>query len=110
MRRVMKALIMTAVAAAISAPAIARAEGYVSPWAGVQFGSDVQNGRGSFGVHAGGMGAGIIGGGVGVGLRPRLFGTENRFWNKTVVDGMGHVLGGAASGGGPRRARRAEAC
>src|SRR2546430_16851419 len=92
MRRVMKALIMTAVAAAISTPAIARAEGYVSPWAGVQFGSDVQNGRGSFGVHAGGMGAGIIGGEFSFGFSPSFFGTKTDFGNNTVLDAMGNVI------------------
>ena len=72
MRRVMKALILTAIVG-VAAPSQARAEGYVSPWAGVNFASgldSIDNGRGAFGVNAGGMGAGIIGGEVSFGYSP----------------------------------------
>ena len=101
MRRVMKALILTAAVAAITAPAQARAEGYVSPWAGVNFGNNdrVSNGRASFGVNAGGMGAGIIGGEVGFGYSPSFFGTTNDFGNNTVIDFMGNVIVGVPIGG-----------
>jgi len=95
----MKALILMAVVAAISAPAIARAEGYVSPWAGVQFGSSVQEGRGSFGVNAGGMGSGVIGGEFGFGFSPSFFGTKTDFGNNTVLDVMGNVIVGVPIGG-----------
>ena len=65
MRRVLKVLILTAALAVTLAPALAHAEGYVSPWvaanAGTRFG-DFDNGRAGFGVDAGGMGKGIIGG------------------------------------------------
>ena len=92
MRGVIKLLIITATVAVICTPTNARAEGYVSPWAGVQFGSDVQSGRGGFGVQAGGMGAGVIGGEIGFGLSPSFFGTQNDFGNNTVLDVMGNVL------------------
>jgi opacity protein-like surface antigen len=97
----MKALILTAVVA-VAAPSQARAEGYVSPWAGVNFSSGlntIDNGRGAFGVNAGGMGAGIIGGEVGFGFSPSFFGTQNDFGNNTVLDLMGNLIVGIPVGG-----------
>src|SRR6185295_7917619 len=84
---------------AMAAPTSARAEGYVSPWAGVQFGSEVANGRGGFGVNAGGMGAGIIGGEVGFGYNPSFFGSKTEFGDNTVFDLMGNVIIGIPVGG-----------
>ena len=98
MRSVITALILTAVVA-VAAPREARAEGYVSPWAGVNFGSDIDNGRGTFGVNAGGMGAGIIGGEVGFGYSPSFFGSDNDFGNNTVIDLMANLIVGIPVGG-----------
>jgi hypothetical protein len=99
MRRTIKVLILTAVAAAVLAPTAARAEGYVSPWAGVNFGSSVDNGRSGFGVDAGAMGAGIIGGEVDFGYSPSFFGTQNDFGHNTVINLMGNVIVGVPVGG-----------
>jgi len=99
MRRTVKVLILTAVTAAVLAPSAARAEGYVSPWAGVNFGSSVDNGRSGFGVDAGAMGAGIIGGEVDFGYSPSFFGTQNDFGHNTVIDLMGNVIVGVPVGG-----------
>ena len=106
MRSVLKLLVASAAIASISAPATARAEGYVSPWAAVQFGgkidnvrADVDRGRASFGVSAGGMGAGIIGGEFDFGYSPSFFGTSNDFGNNTVIDLMGNVIIGVPVGG-----------
>jgi opacity protein-like surface antigen len=100
MRRVIKTLLVVGAAALISAPVSARAEGYVSPWAGVNFaGGGVDNGRGSFGVQAGGMGAGIIGGEVDFGYSPSAFGTKTDFGNNSVIDLMGNVIVGIPVGG-----------
>jgi len=99
MRRGLKALILTAVVACVAAPSQARAEGYVSPWAGIAFGSSADNSRGMFGVDAGGMGAGIIGGEVDFGYSPSFFGTENDFGHNTVIDLMGNVIVGVPIGG-----------
>lgn len=101
MRRVMTALILTA-AASVGAPSQARAEGYVSPWAGVNFASgadSIDSGRGAFGVNAGAMGKGIIGGEVGFGYSPSFFGTQNDFGNNTVIDLMGNLIIGIPVGG-----------
>src|SRR5665213_1345564 len=99
MRPVLKVLILTAVVAGVAMPTQARAEGYVSPWAGIAFGSSSNNSRGTFGVDAGGMGAGIIGGAVTFGHTPSFFGTQNDFGHNTVIDLMGNVIVGVPIGG-----------
>jgi len=93
-------------AAIVSAPAVARADGFVSPWAAVQFGGklddirgDVNRGRAAFGVTAGAMGAGIIGGEVDFGYSPSFFGTSNDFGNNTMINLMGNVIVGVPIGG-----------
>ena len=100
MRRVIKALLTVAAAALICAPIDARAEGYISPWAGVNFaGGGLDNGRASLGVQAGGMGGGIIGGEVEFGYSPSAFGTDNDFGHNSVIDFMGNVIVGIPIGG-----------
>jgi hypothetical protein len=99
MRRALKALILIAAVACVAAPVSARAEGYVSPWAGIAFGSSSDNSQGTFGVDAGGMGAGIIGGEVDFGYSPSFFGTKSDFGNNTVLDLMGNVIVGVPIGG-----------
>jgi hypothetical protein len=102
MRRPLKVLILTAALAVIYAPAPAYAEGYVSPWvsanAGTRFG-DFDNGRAGFGVNAGGMGDGIIGGELDFGFSPSYFGTKSVFGNNSVIDLMGNVIVGVPVGG-----------
>ncbi|HEY7292761.1 MAG TPA: outer membrane beta-barrel protein [Vicinamibacterales bacterium] len=98
-RRVLKALLVTAAAALVAAPQQARAEGYVTPWVGANWGSDISNGRAAFGVTAGGMGGGIFGGEVNFGYSPSFFGTQNDFGHNTVIDLMGNVIVGIPIGG-----------
>lgn len=106
MRRAFKFIVAAAAVGAICAPAPARADGFVSPWAAVQFGGridnvreDVDRGRGAFGVTAGGMGAGVIGGEIDFGYSPSFFGTESDFGNNTVIDVMGNIIIGVPIGG-----------
>src|SRR5262245_49438487 len=99
MRGFIKAVVLSATVALVCAPTIARADGWVNPWAGVNFGSDFDNGRGGFGVSAGGMGAGIVGGEVNFGYNPSFFGTQNDFGNNTVIDLMGNLILGIPVGG-----------
>lgn len=101
MRRALKGFIVTTAAAAalIAAPTQARAEGYVTPWVGSNWGSDISNGRAAFGVNAGGMGAGVIGGEVDFGYSPSFFGTKNDFGNNSVIDLMGNIIIGVPIGG-----------
>ena len=99
MRSVRTLLVASAAVAAIWAPAPARADGYVSPWAAVQFGSDIDNGRAGLGVTAGAMGAGIVGGEVDFGYSPSFFGTSSDFGNNSVIDVMGNLIVGIPVGG-----------
>lgn len=98
MRRVLKVLLVSAAVALIWAPLTARADGYVSPWIGTQFGSNWNNGRAGFGAQAGWMGAGIIGAEADFGYSPSFFGTANDFGHNTVIDVMGNIIVGAPIG------------
>ena len=99
MKRVIKSLIISGAAAMILAPMQARADGFVTPWVGSAFGSNIQNGQTTFGVSAGGMGAGIIGGDADFGWSPSFFGTTSDFGNNTVMDLMGNLIIGVPLGG-----------
>lgn len=99
MRRGIKFLILTAAVALVCAPTPARADGYFSPWGGVNFGSNIDNGRAAVGINAGYMGAGIIGGEVGFGYSPSFFGSKNDFGNNSVIDLMGNLVVGIPIGG-----------
>jgi opacity protein-like surface antigen len=99
MKRVIKSLVLTAAMAIILAPMPARADGWVSPWIGSAFGSSIDNGRGTFGVSAGGMGGGIVGAEFDFGYNPSFFGTENDFGNNSVLNAMANVIVGVPIGG-----------
>ena len=101
MRGALKALILTAAVALVAVPTPARAEGYITPWVGANWGSgnNINNGRAAFGVNAGYMGAGVIGGELGFGYSPSFFGNQNDFGNNTVIDLMGNVIVGVPVGG-----------
>ena len=99
MKHVIKTLILSGAAALVLAPAPARADGFVTPWVGSAFGSNIKNGQASIGVSAGGMGAGIIGGEADFGWSPSFFGTKSDFGNNTVMNLMGNVIIGIPIGG-----------
>jgi opacity protein-like surface antigen len=99
MKRVIKTLILASAAAVVLAPIQARADGFVTPWVGSAFGSNIQNGQPSIGVSAGGMGAGIIGGEVDFGWSPSFFGNKSDFGNNTVMNLMGNLIIGVPIGG-----------
>jgi hypothetical protein len=99
MRRAVKALILAATIAGVSAPALARAEGYISPWVSANGGSNFDNGRAGLGVYAGGMGAGIVGGEVDFGWSPSFFGTTSDFGSNSLINLMGNVVIGVPVGG-----------
>ena len=99
MKRVIKSLILAGAVATVLAPIQARADGFVTPWIGSAFGSNIQNGQTTFGVSAGGMGAGIIGGEADFGWSPSFFGTTSDFGNNTVMNLMGNVIVGVPVGG-----------
>jgi len=99
MKRLIKTLVFAGAAAVVLAPMQARADGWIAPWIGSAFGSNIDNGRGTFGVSAGGMGAGVIGGEVDFGYNPSFFGTKNDFGNNSVLNVMGNLIVGVPIGG-----------
>jgi len=99
MKRFVKSLVLFGAVAMVLAPLQARADGFVTPWVGSAFGSNIQNGQTSLGVSAGGMGAGIIGGEVDFGWSPSFFGTKSDFGNNTVMNLMGNLIIGVPIGG-----------
>jgi opacity protein-like surface antigen len=99
MKYVLKSLVLAGAVAIVLAPVQARADGWIAPWLGSSFGSNIDNGRGTFGISAGGMGAGIVGGEVDFGYNPSFFGTANDFGNNSVITAMGNVIVGIPIGG-----------
>lgn len=99
MRRVLKALLLTAAVAMVWAPVQAHADGYFSPWGGVNFGSNIDNGRAAVGINAGYMGAGVLGGEIGFGYSPKFFGSKSDFGNNSVIDLMANIVLGIPVGG-----------
>ena len=99
MRRVLKFVIVAATVAVVYAPAKAHADGYVSPFIGVNFANNSGEGRANFGVDAGGMGAGVIGGELELGYAPSFFGNQGTFGSNYVMDLMGNLIVGIPVGG-----------
>lgn len=99
MKRVIKTLILASAAAVVFAPIQARADGFVTPWVGSAFGSNIQNGQATIGVSAGAMGGGIIGGEADFGWSPSFFGNKSDFGNNTVINLMGNLIVGVPVGG-----------
>jgi hypothetical protein len=99
MRRVSGLIGLTVVVIALAAPSSARAEGFVTPWFGVNFGNDPADGRSAFGFGASYMGAGVIGAEFDFGYSPSFFGTENDFGHNNVLTAMGNLIVGIPIGG-----------
>src|SRR5436853_1261837 len=99
MRRTIKVVMLAATVALVCAPTQARADGYVSPFIGVNFNNNSGNGRANFGVNAGGMGAGVIGGEVDFGYAPSFFGNQGQYGSYYVMDLMGNLIVGIPVGG-----------
>jgi opacity protein-like surface antigen len=99
MKHVIKSLFFASAAAMILAPLPARADGFVTPWVGSAFGSNIKNGQTTVGVSAGGMGAGIVGGEADFGWSPSFFGNQSDFGHNTVVNLMGNLILGVPIGG-----------
>ncbi|HJZ70241.1 MAG TPA: outer membrane beta-barrel protein [Vicinamibacterales bacterium] len=100
MKHIIKSLVLSAAAAVVLAPMPARADGFFIPWVGSGFGNNIQDGRGTFGVSGGAMGAGgVVGGEVDFGWNPSFFGPSGQFGNNSVIDVIGNVIVGVPIGG-----------
>jgi hypothetical protein len=97
MRRVLIALVLAAVGVA-STPAVARADGFITPFLGVNFANNSGNDRGNFGVSFGWMGAGIAGIEGDIGYAPNFFGAAGRFGDNHVLTGMANLIVGVPGG------------
>jgi hypothetical protein len=99
MQRMLKVLILFATIAVVSAPALARADSYISPFIGTNAGNNSGNGRVNVGADVGWMGAGIIGAEVDFGYAPSFFGNQGVFGSNSVSDLMGNLIVGIPAGG-----------
>jgi hypothetical protein len=99
MRQLVRCVLVLTVVGLVFAPAAARAEGYVSPFTGVNFANNSGEGRANFGLDVGGMGGGAIGGELDFGYAPNFFGSQGRFGSNYVMDLMGNVIVGVPVGG-----------
>jgi len=99
MRRRLYVLALAAALVVAAAPARAYADGFFSPWVGVNFANDPGDGRGSFGFTAGSMGGGVIGGEFDLGYSPNFFGESAVFGDNNVLNIMGNVIVGVPIGG-----------
>ena len=98
MRRVLPVLIILVSALVFLMPTAAHAEGYVSPFLGVNFANNSGDGRVNFGFDAGWMGAGIAGVEFDLGYAPNFFGSEGRFGENHVLTGMANLIVGVPTG------------
>jgi hypothetical protein len=98
MHRTLKVFIISATIA-VSAPALARADSYISPFTGANFGNSSGNGRASAGAAAGWMGAGIIGAEAEFGYAPNFFGSQGGLGSNSVTDLMANLIVGVPIGG-----------
>jgi hypothetical protein len=99
MQRLLKVLVLSATLAVVSAPTVARADGYISPFVGANFGNNSGNGRANVGIDAGWMGAGGIGIEADFGYAPNFFGNSGVFEANSVTDLMANVVLGVPARG-----------
>lgn len=98
MKSFVKALILASTLAAVSVPATAHADGYISPFIGVNFGNSSGNGRMNAGADVGWLSNGIIGVEGDFGYAPSFFGNKGTFGANSVMDVMGNVVVAAPIG------------
>jgi len=99
MKRGIRVLVVAVALAVVWSPLPAHADGFVSPWVGSNFSNEPGDGRGAFGLTAGGMGGGIIGGEVDFGYSPSFWGNKEVFGSNNMLNFMGNVIVGIPVGG-----------
>jgi opacity protein-like surface antigen len=80
-------------------PAVASADGFVSPWIGSNFSTDPDDGKRTYGITAGAMGGGIIGGEFDFGYSPNFYGDAGGLGGSNLLNLMGNVVIGIPIGG-----------
>ncbi len=98
MQRVLSVFVFTAVIGLASASMV-RADGFLSPFAGVNLANNSGDGHSNLGADIGVMGAGIIGGELDLGYYPNFFGSQGLFGSNSVADVMGNLIIGVPAGG-----------
>ena len=99
MRRMLTVLTLASTIAVILVPALAHADGYISPFIGTNFGNSSGNGRVDVGADAGWMGAGVVGAEAEFGYAPNFFGSQSTFGSNSEIDLMGNLIVGVLAGG-----------
>src|SRR5437764_4385938 len=98
MRRTAQVLMVMIGIVTFVIPETAWAEGYVSPFIGVNFANNSGNGRTNFGFDAGWMGARIAGVEFDLGFAPNFFGSAGDFGDNNVLTAMGNLIVGVPAG------------
>jgi hypothetical protein len=98
MLRVLSVFILSAVIG-LSSASTARADGFISPFAGVNFANNSGDGRTNLGADIGFMGAGVIGAELDLGYYPSFWGGQGLFGANSVADVMGNLIIGVPAGG-----------
>ena len=99
MQRVMKACVICAVAAVVLAPVPARADGYVTPWLGVNFLDRTDAGSRTYGVTTGYMGGGVFGFEADFAYAPEFFILNDALGKRRAVTTLGNFILGIPIGG-----------
>jgi len=99
MSRILKVVMLSAFVAVASAPTLAYADGFISPFVGTNFGNNTGNGRINVGGNVGWMGSGVIGVEGDFGYAPNFFGDQGVFGSNSVIDVMGNLIVGIPVGG-----------
>jgi outer membrane protein with beta-barrel domain len=99
MRGVTKASVVAAVGALLMAPVSARADGFVTPWVGINFVNENDEGAKTFGVTTGYMGAGVFGFEADFGYSPDFLGLTSGFTSNSAVTLTGDAILGIPIGG-----------
>jgi hypothetical protein len=97
MRRLLTGFLLAAIAIAAT-PRAARADGFITPFLGVNFANNSGNNRGNLGVSFGWMGAGIAGVEGDIGFSPNFFGDAGKFGDNSVLTGMLNLIVGVPGG------------
>ena len=94
MRRVVKMLFAVAAVAVVSMPAPARADGFLTPWAGEIFSSPSSGsgaGKATYGASLGATGS-VIGAEFEFGYSPNFFGSSTNTGTNSLIDGMVNAI------------------